>query len=142
MKTLTKIKNSLKEYFLGTSIRDYFIGERAFHWEALRPREHFEAYRVGADKSENDCMMLGKYLPNVVSGLGLVAGLVTGEADWAAAGIALGETLRNLKLHRNILDERKQILKRNIKSLGNGSSLEENALEMSGHWGHEYYWMN
>jgi len=66
---------------------------------------------------------------------GLITSLLTSKFEYAIGGLIAGEYVRNLKFYYENLQVRKSKLKSAIRNLDNGKSLEENALELSEHWG-------
>ena len=130
-----KSTRRLEEYFFGEKTKDAFTYERAFYREFLEDIEAFKIYLKESFKQESKYLIFYKYIPNLIEGTCLTISFCENKYGPAVLGVFLGELLRTAGVFRNPVKESRKVLEYDINSLNNGQTLEEYALEKSGHWG-------
>lgn len=136
MRLEKKILKGLGEYFFGLETKKELDYQKAFYIESITCKDGLGRFLCQLNEVEKKYITFSKYLPLFVEQTGFIASLITKRYDLAIGGLISGNLLRIALLPFNPAKDGREILKDNIKTLNNGKSLEENALEMLEHWGH------
>ncbi|MDP1696060.1 MAG: hypothetical protein Q8L29_04045 [archaeon] len=96
---MSKLKETLAKYLLGTDFSDYYNTQRAFYSEFIIDSEELQAKRERINREELDMKILSVWIPNISYVWGIVA-LVSGNPGFLMMN-AGGESLRWIARYLN-----------------------------------------